>query len=352
MEATFLTKVYSNIIQFRGTHREFGHYVGEKIKPTPLIQNRMKQWAPRKDRHFIIDIETYKSIMTQFSPQILQELEGLSLSLNMSEYDIIQFFGGYYLEFSRSGCSVYADDDYLVRNYDSHPHPYEGLYMFYQPSDGGYAHMGPSMQLTGRIDGINEKGLTIAYNFTHRKQAGEGFLCNMIGRLMLETCADVDEAIRLLKKLPHRHSFSYILLDPSGISYVVEATPRQVVARRSRVCTNHFHLLQDENRYRQDESRQREQNILTYQTGQNNAYEAFRVMNDPKYNIFSFKYDAAAGTLHTAVYLPKTLQAWIAIGAKKKPAIFNFNNWLQGKDTPIIKLRGEIEYPKGFANMT
>src|SRR5699024_9709366 len=100
-------------------------------------------------------------------------------------------FSGYYLEYERSGCSVYADREYLVRNYDSHPHPYEGRYIFYQPTDGGYATLGPSMQVTGRVDGMNEKGLVMAYNFTHRKQSADGFLCNMIGRLILETCKDV-----------------------------------------------------------------------------------------------------------------------------------------------------------------
>src|SRR5699024_11601108 len=95
--------------------------------------------------------------------------------------------------------------------------------------------IGPSMQVTGRIDGMNEKGLTMAYNFTHRKQSADGFLCNMIGRLILETCADVEEAIKLLEKILHRHSFSYILLDPSGDSFVVESSPRNVSARKSTV---------------------------------------------------------------------------------------------------------------------
>ena len=40
----------------------------------------------------------------------------------------------------------------------------------------------------------------------------------MIGRLVLEYCKDVDEAFRFLKELPHRSSFSYILMDKSLIT--------------------------------------------------------------------------------------------------------------------------------------
>src|SRR5699024_10977140 len=159
-----------------------------------------------------------------------------------------------------------------------------------------------------------EKGLTMAYNFTHRKQSADGFLCNMIGRLILETCADVEEAIKLLKNIPHRHSFSYILLDPSGESFVVEASPRNVIARKSNVCTKHFHILDDANRYREDDSRRHEIDMQKEQHFATNPYEAFHILNQPQQHIFSHKYDAAAGTLHTAVYFPQEQKHWLTIG--------------------------------------
>lgn len=79
--------------------------------------------------------------------------------------------------------------------------------------------------------------------------------------MILETCANVEEAIDLLKEIPHRTSFSYVLLDPSGEAFVVEATPRSVIARKSNISTNHFEILKEENRYQMDESIQRKQNI-------------------------------------------------------------------------------------------
>lgn len=346
-----MTQVYSDVIQYRGTHYDFGYFQGKLLKDSPVLPNRKRQWGPRMKRHFIIDAERYKKNIMAVGPKIWDEITGLADALQLEMDEAVQLFGGYYLEFVRSGCSIFTDPEYMIRNYDSHPRSYEGRYLFYQPTDSGYAVIGPSMQITGRIDGMNEKGLVMGYNFTHRKQSEDGFMCNMIGRLILETCADIGEAVTLLKEIPHRHSFSYVLLDRAGKSYVVEASPREVVARRSNVCTNHFHRLDKENRYRQDESRRREKVILERQQSTADPYQAFQVMNNKANDIFSFKYDASAGTLHTAAYFPFEMKAWFAIGHDRRPIIFDFNKWLEGENINVTRLKGEIDYPGLFINM-
>ncbi|GAB3062040.1 C45 family autoproteolytic acyltransferase/hydolase [Virgibacillus ainsalahensis] len=346
-----MKKFHSDVIQFRGTHYDFGYFQGELLRDSPILPNREKQWGPKKDRHFLIDPEKYKGIMRKFAPAILHEIRGLADALRMDMEKAFRLFGGYYLEYTRSGCSIFADSNFMVRNYDSHPKGYEGRYMLYEPSDQGYAFIGPSMQITGRIDGMNEKGLVMGYNFTHSKKSGDGFLCNMIGRLILETCRNVEEAINLLKEIPHRHSFSYVLLDSAGESYVVEASPRQVEVRKSNVCTNHFHLLDEENRYRQEETRHREKTIQERQQHATNPYQAFKVMNDPDYGVFSNKYDAAAGTIHTSTYFPKEMKAWFVIGPDRKPVIFDFTKWLQGDNVYVKRVKGKLDYPAPFVNM-
>src|SRR5699024_4500772 len=171
--------------------------------------------------------------------------------------DVLLEFGGYRLEYMPSGCSIYMNPDYMIRNYDYHPKTYEGRYTVFQPSDYGYAVIGPSQRITGRMDGMNEKGLVMGYNFMHRKKPGDGFICSMIGRIVLENCATVEEAITMLKEIPHRHSFSYTVLDKNEKTYIVEATPRSVEVRQSHACTNHFELLKSENRHHLAESYER-----------------------------------------------------------------------------------------------
>lgn len=342
---------YSDVFQFRGSHYDFGYMQGHQLKNSPILANRERQWRPREKRHFIVEPEISMKMLRQIAPQVLDEIQGLADALEISMPEAFKKFGGYYLELTRSGCSIFAANDFFVRNYDSHPRGYEGRYIFYQPTDSGYAFMGPTMQITGRIDGMNEKGLVIGYNFTHTKKSADGFMCSMIARLVLETCANTDEAVTLLKEIPHRHSFSYVVQDQKGIPYVIEASPRNVAVRQSNICTNHFHMLHEENRYRQEESLQREQNIINKQQNASKPYEAFKIMNSLNEGIASAKYDASAGTIHTSVYMPKGLKVLFVIGLDKKPVIFDFNKWLQGENINITKIKGELDFDKPFVNM-
>lgn len=73
-----MKQYYSDVIQFRGTHYDFGYYQGELLKSSPILMNRERQWKPRKHRHFIIDPDEFLTVMQSISPRILDEIEGLS----------------------------------------------------------------------------------------------------------------------------------------------------------------------------------------------------------------------------------------------------------------------------------
>src|SRR5699024_5796206 len=191
---------FTDVIQYRGSHYDFGVYQGQLLKDSPIIANRKKQWGPKEDRHFIIDTDRFERVIKQFSPAILEEIHGLAAAFHMNLIYAYRLFCGYYGDFLRSGCSFFPDQHFMMENYDTNPMSYEGRYLFNQPTDQGYAVIGPSMQITGRIDGMNEKGLALGYNFTHSKKSSDGFLCNMIGRIILENCSTVEEAINLLKE--------------------------------------------------------------------------------------------------------------------------------------------------------
>jgi predicted choloylglycine hydrolase len=346
-----MISVFSDVIQFRGNHYDFGYRQGELLKESPILPNREKWLTKSKLRHYLVDEEEIKRMIFYFAPGIWDELVGLSDSLKMNMNDTLVQFGGYYLEYGKSGCSIFSQSDYMIRNYDNEPSSYEGRYVLYQPTDQGYAILGPSMQITGRTDGMNEKGLTMGYNLINRVRSDDGFICNMIGRILLETCANVEEAISLLKEIPHRRSFSYVLLDQSGHSVVVEASPREVVIHQSSYCTNHFEVLTHENRYQIKDSLHRYEAMERQEKNILNPAHAYQMMNDTHKGVFSKKYSSWSGTLHTAAYFPKELKAWFAIGGDKMPFIFDFHEWLKGEKVHVTRLKGELETDIPFVNM-
>lgn len=342
---------YSDVIQFTGSHYDFGYMQGEQLKASPILKNRERQWASSRRRHFKIDEREALDLFEQFMPRMKDEIQGLADALDWTMADALREFGGYYVEEERSGCSILTGENYMVRNYDSDPAFYEGRFVIYEPTDGGYAMIGPSMQITGRTDGMNEKGLVMGYNFINRVGSDDGFICNMIGRMVLENSATIEEAIDLLKEIPHRTAFNYVLSDLSGESYVVEASPRKVTARKANVSTNHFHILLDENRYRTDESMRRESILLNKSEKQLDMFTAYQVLNNEEHEVFSEKYDAAAGTIHTSVYLPKEKRILFTIGKNRMPVIFNFGRHLAGEANRIKQIKGELQYNKPFVNM-
>ncbi|KHD86817.1 acyl-CoA--6-aminopenicillanic acid acyltransferase [Bacillus ginsengihumi] len=345
-----MRQIYSDIIQFRGTHYDFGYMQGQRLLNSLSVKNREQQWRVRKPRFLISTDETCRAIM-KFAPGVWEELEGLQAALKWPIELILKEFGGYRLDYGRSGCSILTGDNFLIRNYDYHPKTYEGRYVLFQPSDQGYAIVGPTQRVTGRMDGMNEKGLAIGYNFMNRKQPGDGFICCMIGRLILEACADVEEAVAMLKEIPHRHSFSYVVYDQQSTTYIVETTPRGVEVRQGNACTNHFEIMKHENRHHLEDSKRRLSILQTRQHTIQQAYDAFRLFNDTDKGIFSTLYGSWAGTIHTSAYLPQQLEVWFALGGNQEPIRVDFAKWLKGQNVSLKKMVGVVDTDISFLHM-
>lgn len=340
--------VTSDVLQFRGTHYDFGFWQGEQLKKTKLFENRTTMHK-RLAQKFVVDVQAVHSLLQQFAPSIEEEIQGLADSLALDLPTAYLYFSGYYAT-PKSGCSILIGTDYLVRNYDNAPETYDGRYVLYAPTDGGYATLGPTMQVTGRMDGMNEHGLVMGYNFVNTRGSEDGFVCNMIGRIVLERCATVADAVLLLKEIPHKHSFNYCLLDKTGTSVIVEASPRTVTTRTDGACTNHFHTLTEENRYRMEDSLAREETITHAQPYSLPMQDAFRLLNKINGGVFASKYGAWDGTLHTASYMPKTLTTAIALGGDAMPVLIDFGKWLRDEKLVITKLKGRLDASMGFAN--
>lgn len=343
--------IFTDVIQFRGTHYDFGFMQGKLLKDSILVKNRERQWKVRKPL-FKIDINESKKVFQQFAPLIWEELLGLQDALEWPIERVLLEFSGYRVNLRPSGCSIYVGENYMIRNYDYHPKTYDGRFIAHQPTDGGYSIIGVSQRIIGRCDGMNEKGLIMGYTFTNRKRPGDGFICSTIGRLILELCANTEEVVHLLKELPHRGSFSYILFDKSGDApYIVETSPRGVEVRQGYACTNHFTIMTKENRHILDDSKKRLEIIERNQIHNLNRNEAYHLLNDTDKGVFSKLYKDWAGTIHTSAYFPKELETWISLGGDQEPSKFAFSKWLNGEDFPIERIEGKVDTDIPFVNM-
>ena len=109
-----MISVYSDVIQFRGNHYDFGYRQGELLKDSLILANREKFWRkPSTVYNFRIDEIEVKKMILSFAPGIWDELNGLSDSLQMGMTDTILQFGGYYLEYGKSGCSIFTSTEFL-----------------------------------------------------------------------------------------------------------------------------------------------------------------------------------------------------------------------------------------------
>ncbi|MEB8125497.1 C45 family autoproteolytic acyltransferase/hydrolase [Staphylococcus succinus] len=341
--------VNSDILTHRGSHFDLGVKTGEWLQQTPLLKNREKEWKKRMPRFDIHIKETY-DIFQAYAPQIWEELQGMQEVLNLPTSQMILNFAHYrFTPLKNSGCTVFLGQDYMIRNYDYHPATYDGRYLLFQPNDGGLAQIGPTSRVTGRMDGMNEAGLSMGYNFMHRKHPGDGFVCYMIGRLILQYCKDVPEVIQLLKEIPHRSSFSYIVMDKHLNHAIIEVSPRTIDVRYDRTCTNHFKLLTHENRNYTKESKERLRRLLKKTPTSIDKMSAFELFNNPEFEIYSKLFKSWSGTIHTSMYEPQSLTTHIALGENKTPTQINFGKWLEGQPLNITSLEGQIDTDLTFA---
>lgn len=89
-----MTKIHTDITQFRGSHYDFGYTQGLSLKDSAVLRNRQDNWRIRKPRFKIVEQEAKNAFM-RFAPGIWDELLGLRDALEMPMHDVLRDFGHY-----------------------------------------------------------------------------------------------------------------------------------------------------------------------------------------------------------------------------------------------------------------
>lgn len=203
------------------------------------------------------------------------------------------------------GCSLAARSESgvvrLVRNYDLSPDLNEGLLL--RTEWTGMPVLGMIEFLWGLSDGINEVGLAVALAFGGRSEVREGFGVATILRYVLETCANVPDALAVLARVPSHMAYNIVLADRTGAVASVELIPGGGLRRMEHaIAANHQHGTKPADRpgfTRTIERRAHLEALLARRTAPDALAKHF--LEAP---LLRHDYDRGFGTLFTAEYDP------------------------------------------------
>ncbi|MGK2924182.1 MAG: C45 family autoproteolytic acyltransferase/hydrolase [Lysobacterales bacterium] len=204
-----------------------------------------------------------------------------------------------------AGCSQAiwpGPEPLLVRNYDYSPQAFEGVVL--RTHWLGQRVLGLSDCLVGLLDGVNEEGLAVSLTFGGRREVGPGFGIPLVLRYVLETCANVEEAIRTLKRIPCHMAYNVTVLDRTRAFRTVFLHPdRRAIVTEAAAATNHQQQVEWRDHARATSSIEREAFLLQRLERRVGPPGRF-VAAFQRPPLYSPGFEHGYGTLYTAAYRP------------------------------------------------
>ncbi|MEA2835303.1 MAG: hypothetical protein QOG66_3505 [Methylobacteriaceae bacterium] len=333
-----------SFVQCRGTPYEVGRAQADAFAGT----RKGKAFLRKRVRlPWWLNIRTEERAFRAYAPALWEEIGGIAEGLTIGMEQAVTLFGNDGLRMPTGGCTAMMSAGVYGRNYDFRPRGYEARFALVQVS-GSYASIGSSHHLTGRLDGMNERGLTIGLHLVRARPRSPGLTSVLLVRRVLDSCATTAEAIDLLRRTPHAMQYNYSLLDAGGVAAVVEAGAGAVAVRGGDwlVCTNHFQSpqLRRLNR-RVAHSIDRLPPLERWAARALSAEQTFQALNfsaSPAFHNYG-----NAQTLHTIVAEPGKRRLLIGIGGdaaalNEDMVDVNFKLWIAGEQLPVKQLKGQL----------
>lgn len=191
----------------------------------------------------------------------------------------------------------------LVRNYDGAPDYCEGRILKTRWHETEV--IASTDCLWGVLDGMNEHGLSVSSAFGGKEVVAPGFGVALILRYVLEFCTTVDEAVKVLKRVPSHMACNVTLLDAYGQVRTVELAPFSTPkVNHKPLAVNHQGDFELTNYALFSNSYERQQLILSKLYDPLSNVESF--VNAFEYSpLHASNYAQGYGTLYTAIYNPQ-----------------------------------------------
>lgn len=207
---------------FVGTSYQAGEIIGQWILSRPDLLKKSIMPPKSYPQAKLHEIE---GLLDRYCKGVNEEIQGFADTLKITREQAV-FYAATYLE---RGCSLMAalpsktenGHTLLARNYDFNGEM-EEMCFAYTAIEGKYRHIGSTLSLFGRCDGMNEFGLAVGIacngipvgNFEGGQQAGTtGFSFWVVVRSILEQCKTIDEAIAWTVEAPIGFNINLMLAD-------------------------------------------------------------------------------------------------------------------------------------------
>jgi predicted choloylglycine hydrolase len=244
--------VISQFSSLKGNSYEIGKQIGQWVLQNPQAIHGMVLTDQEPVPSQIPPYQTY-------FPDMVEEMQGtadtLQIPINKLRYTAASYLkSGYCSQFAIPAQKTQSGGPLIARNYEFADHM-DDMNICHHQGTNSYAHIGSIMLWFGRYDGINDQGLAMSMS-AGGIPVGEGMLPPFndgfqfwtVMRAVLDSCKNVEEAIDLVKNIPHCGNPVYMLADASGTLARVEVAGKKVAVKQVEpqnendwlIATNHM----------------------------------------------------------------------------------------------------------------
>ncbi|MBI3287788.1 MAG: hypothetical protein HYZ68_07050 [Chloroflexi bacterium] len=230
------------VTRFVGSHYEIGLQMGPRLRTVPL---------PPADEGRVRFAQRCEGLAREVYPPLLEKVEGMIAGGDLPATPFKAYFYGRGGP-PQVGCTNIAvmpeitpdGQLWVARNYDWYYEARPWREVRQIAPQGALRHLGVTHHWAGSPDGMNERGLVVLLAALPGLDAtGPGLHWHMLIDILLETCANAQQARAFITSVPHLLAFNYLIADAQE-AMVAEATPQGVTLREPEegilVATNHL----------------------------------------------------------------------------------------------------------------
>lgn len=358
-------------LNLAGSSYDLGCLQGEALRQVPGWVEFLRS-APA-----VFSPETFAPLHALFErwcPGVNEEIRGLANVLGIPVEQVIYYAATC---LTGSNCSQLAvlpagsadGHVYAARSFDFSDQSNDARFCLTRV-EGKYAHMGCSVMLFGRSEGLNEHGLSVTTsaggipvgnNFPGQpKPPVDGLQFWALVRSLLENCRTVEEAIQWAKDFPNASNTILIIADRSGQAARLEFFGTHIAIHRAEPgeaglwAANHYaaaEMLPLQNIWMENSRvrAERMEAFICQNSGKITLRNLREVYSTPYPQGLSCTfYEEFFGTLHAVIFDLTAGEAWICFGAPQVNEWHRFD-FHAAKPFEIFKVRQPMEKaPAGF----